>query len=164
MSVVDRVRAARDDYPPTENRFYDALDRDARLVFGSTQMTRMGGRGRPCTSWAPCQPAVRPTLDRASLYFAVFVSGAVLLGVEIASSRVLAPFFGNSLYVWGALIGVVLTGLAIGYRVGGALADRWPSVRLLLCVMALGALLVLAIPFADDRILRWVIEWTPACA
>src|SRR5687768_5002990 len=103
------------------------------------------------TALAASLGAVRPTLDRASLYFAVFVSGAVLLGVEIASSRVLAPFFGNSLYVWGALIGVVLTGLAIGYWVGGALADRWPSVHLLLTVMAVGALLVLAIPFADDR-------------
>ena len=67
---------------------------------------------------------MRVRLERVSLHFAVFVSGAVLLGVEIASSRVLAPFFGNSLYVWGALIGVVLTGLAIGYWLGGALADR----------------------------------------
>jgi spermidine synthase len=104
---------------------------------------------------------VREALDRWSLYAAVFVSGAVLLGVEIASSRVLAPFFGNSLYVWGALIGVVLTGLAIGYWVGGALADRRPAVSLLLAVMALGALLVLAIPFADDRVLRGVVEWDP---
>ncbi len=104
---------------------------------------------------------MRAGLERGSLFFAVFVSGAVLLGVEIASSRVLAPFFGNSLYVWGALIGVVLTGLAIGYWIGGVLADRWPSIRLLLGVMALGALLVLAIPFVDERVLRWVVEWDP---
>ena len=58
---------------------------------------------------------------------AVFISGAVLLGLEIAASRVLAPYFGNSLFVWGALIGVVLAGLAIGYWVGGALADRLPD-------------------------------------
>jgi spermidine synthase len=104
---------------------------------------------------------VRAALERGSLFFAVFVSGAVLLGVEIASSRVLAPFFGNSLYVWGALIGVVLTGLAIGYWVGGVLADRRPSIGLLLAVMALGALLVLAVPFVDDRVLRWVVDWDP---
>ena len=39
----------------------------------------------------------------------------MLLGVEIAASRVLAPTFGSSLYVWGSLIGIVLTGLAVGY-------------------------------------------------
>ena len=32
---------------------------------------------------------MRVGLERVSLHFAVFVSGAVLLGVEIASSRVL---------------------------------------------------------------------------
>ena len=62
-----------------------------------------------------------------ALAAAVFISGAVLLGVEIVASRVLAPSFGNSLFVWGSLIGVVLTGLAVGYWVGGVLADRYPS-------------------------------------
>jgi spermidine synthase len=90
---------------------------------------------------------------------AVFVSGAVLLGVEIAASRVLAPYFGNSLYVWGSLIGVVLTGLAIGYWLGGMLADRLPVTRLLLGVMGLAALLVLAIPFVDEAVLEWVVGW-----
>ena len=35
---------------------------------------------------------------------AVFLSGAALMGLEIVGSRVLAPVFGNSLFVWGALI------------------------------------------------------------
>lgn len=57
----------------------------------------------------------------------VFTSGAVLLAVEIAASRILAPFFGNSLFVWGALIGVVLTGLMLGYWLGGVAVDRLPG-------------------------------------
>jgi spermidine synthase len=91
----------------------------------------------------------------------VFISGAVLLGVEIAASRVVAPYFGNSLYVWGALIGVVLTGLAIGYWVGGVLADRRPTSGLLALAISVGALLVLAVPLADDAVLRRIVEWDP---
>ena len=93
--------------------------------------------------------------------FAVFVSGAVLLGLEIAASRVVAPYFGNSLFVWGALIGVVLAGLSAGYWAGGALADRLPASWLLLSVMATGAMLVLAIPFADEPVLEWIVSWDP---
>jgi spermidine synthase len=92
---------------------------------------------------------------------AVFVSGAVLLGVEIAASRVLAPFFGNSLFVWGSLIGVVLTGLAIGYWLGGALADRLPATGLLLGVMGLAALTILLIPIIDEPVLEAVVSWDP---
>ena len=85
----------------------------------------------------------------------------MLLGVEIAASRVLAPTFGSSLYVWGALIGVVLTGLSIGYWVGGVLADRWPSPYLFVGAIALGATLVLAIPVVDDWVLEQVVTWDP---
>jgi spermidine synthase len=104
-------------------------------------------------------PAVR--VSAFAVGIAVFVGGAVLLGVEIAASRVLAPFFGNSLFVWGALIGVVLTGLAIGYWAGGALADRFPGRGLLVGVMGLGALSVLAVPLLDEPILEAVVSWDP---
>ena len=92
---------------------------------------------------------------------AVFVSGAVLLGVELAASRVLAPFFGNSIFVWGALIGVVLAGLAAGYWIGGVLADRIPAPQLLLVVLALGAATILLIPVVDGPVLEAIVEWDP---
>jgi spermidine synthase len=108
------------------------------------------------------QPEPAITVRHAvAIGFAVFTSGAVLLGLEIAASRVVAPFFGNSLYVWGALIGVVLTGLALGYWAGGALADRLPATWLLLAVMTLGALLVLAVPLLDGTVLEAVVSWDP---
>jgi spermidine synthase len=91
----------------------------------------------------------------------VFVSGAVVLGMEIAASRVLAPYFGNSLFVWGALIGVVLAGLALGYWAGGLLADRVPTSSLLAGVMGLGALFVLGIPALDEPVLEAIVEWDP---
>jgi spermidine synthase len=108
---------------------------------------------------APGKPGLGERFDGAAVMAAVFVSGAVLLGVEIAASRVLAPFFGNSLYVWGSLIGVVLAGLAVGYWLGGVLADRLPVTGLLLGVMAIAALSVLAIPLVDDDVLEAVVGW-----
>jgi spermidine synthase len=119
------------------------------------------GNGRPLGSPDAGEPTRPRRFDGAAIMVAVFVSGAVLLGVEIAASRVLAPFFGNSLYVWGSLIGVVLTGLAVGYWLGGVLADRLPATRLLLGVMGLSALLVLAIPFVDEPVLEAVVGWDP---
>ena len=115
---------------------------------------------RPTSETDRAVDAVRPDRRRGlALAVAVFLSGAVLLGLEIVASRVLAPAFGSSLYVWGALIGVVLSGLAIGYWIGGALADRRPTPYLFVGVLALGAILVLAIPLTDDWVVERVLLW-----
>src|SRR5438094_9136864 len=97
----------------------------------------------------------------AAISAAVFACGAVLLGVEIAASRLLAPYFGNSLFVWGALIGVVLTGLSVGYWLGGALADRSPRPALVVVVLLLGGAAVLAVPLLDGPVLDFVVRWDP---
>jgi spermidine synthase len=76
----------------------------------------------------------------------VIIAGAVLMSLEMVGSRLLAPHFGNSVFVWGSLISVVMAALAGGYYVGGRLADRLPSWTLLgsLCVGA--ALLIFLVP------------------
>lgn len=69
-------------------------------------------------------PAVR---QRVVLLWVVFAGGAVLMALEILSSRILAPRFGNSVYVWGSIISVFLAALAVGYWWGGRRADREPT-------------------------------------
>ena len=54
----------------------------------------------------------------------VFIAGAVVMALEFASSRLLIPIYGSSIYTWGSLIGVILSGLSLGYHVGGRLADK----------------------------------------
>ena len=53
----------------------------------------------------------------------VIIAGAAVMVLELLSSRLLAPYYGSTLFVWGSLIGVVLVGLASGYYYGGKKAD-----------------------------------------
>jgi len=54
----------------------------------------------------------------------VFGGGAIGMVLELVGSRLLAPYFGNSLFVWTSLIGVMLGFMSLGYFLGGRLADR----------------------------------------
>ncbi|MBN1863788.1 MAG: fused MFS/spermidine synthase [Victivallales bacterium] len=76
------------------------------------------------------------------LYLTAFVSGFVLMCLEIFGSRVLTPYFGGGTRVWGALLAVFMAGLGTGYALGGITADRRPGLRtlgmlLLLCGLVL---------------------------
>lgn len=75
------------------------------------------------------------------------------LAVEFGASRLLAPYFGTSLYVWGVLIGLELVYLSIGYVVGGRLADRFPRPDLLYQLVAWAGLWIGLIPLVSYPIL-----------
>lgn len=79
-------------------------------------------------------------------YSVAFLSGGVLLGLEIVASRILAPYFGNSVYVWGSLISVFLLALSIGYWLGGVQADKRPSLVVLAKILVAAAVCILVLP------------------
>lgn len=83
----------------------------------------------------------------------VLVVGVATLGIEIAAVRLLAPYFGASEVVWANTIGVVLVALAIGYWIGGRLADRRPNLADLCTVVMLGAVLTALLPFVARPLL-----------
>ncbi len=85
----------------------------------------------------------------------VFVAGACSLAVELSASRLLAPYFGTSLFVWANLIGLILLYLTIGYYVGGRLADRFPRPGVLYLLTTVAAFLIGVIPFISRPILSW---------
>ena len=89
------------------------------------------------------------------LIFIVFIAGAASLSVEFAASRLLAPYFGTSLFVWANLIGLILLYLTIGYYLGGQLADRYPRPAVLYGLTAVAALLIALIPLIAYPILTW---------
>jgi spermidine synthase len=91
-----------------------------------------------------------------SIRFTVFVSGAVVMALELVGSRLLAPAFGDSIFVWGSLIGVVMTALAVGYYTGGRLADRRPSYGTFSLITLVAGMLILLIPLTSSLILEAV--------
>ena len=93
-------------------------------------------------------------MTRPALYGVVSLSGAAVLALEILGTRVLAPFYGASLYLWSALISVTLAALATGYAAGGRWADRGPTPRRLATVLAIAGAWVLVVPLLRAPLLH----------
>ncbi len=86
----------------------------------------------------PNYPALPGWLWRPA--WIVFVSSACTMVLELVAGRIVAPYVGVSLYTWTTVIGVVLAGISLGNFLGGRLADRWASPRLLGLIFLLGGL------------------------
>ena len=76
-------------------------------------------------------------------------SGFFVMSVELLSSRILAPYFGSSIFVWGGILTVFMTFLSIGYLLGGMLSTQRPRLWKLACLLAAEALLTLPVIGAE---------------
>ncbi len=83
-----------------------------------------------------------------------FLTGGSVMVLEIVGARLIAPNFGASTYVWTAMIGVILTALAVGFAVGGRLADRYNDASVLSLLLIMAAILVLAMGMFQEGILE----------
>jgi len=77
--------------------------------------------------------------NKYKIEITVFLSSSLIMIFEIIGSRALAPYFGQSIYVWTSLIGVVMLSLAYGYYVGGLLADKNENLKKVLSIVLLMA-------------------------
>ncbi len=97
----------------------------------------------------------RTRAAKAVLLLLVFFCGAVVMTVEMSASRLLAPYFGTSLFIWANLIGLVMIYLTLGYWLGGKLADRYPRRTVLYGITAVAGFMVGVIPILSKPILSW---------
>lgn len=81
------------------------------------------------------------------LKIVVFCSGAIIMVLEILGFRILAPFFGYSVYVSGSLIGIVMVALSLGYYLGGQLADRKPEKPILFQLILIADIYIITMSF-----------------
>lgn len=80
-------------------------------------------------------------------------SGFFVMAVELLGGRLLAPTFGSSIYVWGAIITVFMLALSLGYLVGGRYSMQAPSVRRLGAILAVAALTVVPLLLFAEQML-----------
>jgi MFS family permease len=92
----------------------------------------------------------------------VFMGGFIMMVLEIIGARFLAKDFGSSFHVWVSQIGVVLIALAVGYYLGGALADRWQRLSILVLLLVPAGLLLVLIPNMAAGIIDAIILRHPA--
>ena len=98
---------------------------------------------------------------RAAAVLFVFLGGFAVMVLEIVGARYLARDFGGSFYVWISQIGVILIALALGYAVGGALADRFQRAAFLAVPLCVAGLVTLFIPNFTPPLIEAIVMRHP---
>lgn len=97
-----------------------------------------------------------PTL----IFLVAFIEGGAVMCVELCSAKILAPYFGTSIYVWAAVLGITLTALTSGYYFGGYLSSKTNNQKQVAWLMLLGGLLLTLTPTISNFILPITIKFS----
>ena len=88
----------------------------------------------------------------------IFISGSVVMILELIGSRIVAPYLGTSIFVWSALIGIILAALSLGYYLGGHFSKTNPNIEFLSKTLLFGGLAILLITIIREPVLRLSME------
>ncbi|MGE0623095.1 MAG: fused MFS/spermidine synthase [Pseudomonadales bacterium] len=94
----------------------------------------------------------------AVIYILAFTGGFVIMSLELLGGRVLAPYFGSSIYVWGSIITVFMLSLALGYLFGGKLSLHHPSLTRFGTIFAVAAVLLYPLVYLAEPVMMWIFE------
>ncbi len=88
------------------------------------------------------------------VFLLAFTSGFIIMAIELLGGRVLAPYFGSSIYVWGSIISVFMVSLSAGYLIGGRFSLNHPNLQryggfFILAAMSLLPTIIFAGPVMD---------------
>lgn len=92
------------------------------------------------------------------IYSLAFVGGFVIMSLELLGGRVLAPYFGSSIYVWGSIITVFMLSLALGYLFGGRLSLHRPSLSRFGIIFAVAAVLLYPLVYFAESIMVQIFQ------
>ncbi len=83
----------------------------------------------------------------------LLIEGASLMVVELLGAKLLAPFYGSSLFVWTAVLSITVLGLSLGYHFGGRLSEKGATEKDLVMILGIAAILVFAMPFTANQLI-----------
>ncbi len=80
------------------------------------------------------------------------------MAVEIVGAKMVGPYYGSSLYVWAAVLGLTLGGLTTGYFLGGRISRRFPGKSALYSIMLVSAVLVALMPWTASLVMEATLD------
>jgi len=94
--------------------------------------------------------------NKTYLYLTEFFSGMGVMAVELAASRLIAPYFSSSQIVWTIIIATIMIAMALGNIWGGRQADRDPDPDRLYRRILVAAIWIAAIPVVGRYVILGV--------
>jgi len=92
----------------------------------------------------------------ALIYFLAFTSGFSIMGIELLGGRILAPYFGSSVHIWGSIITVFMLSLSFGYLIGGKLSTKNASLTRYGLIFIFASITVLPVVFFAQEAMEFI--------
>lgn len=89
-------------------------------------------------------------------HLTAFVGGLAIMAVEMTATRMMSPYFGTSIFIWTNVIGIIMAALALGYWLGGKIADRYPNPKVFFTMIIVTSLVMLILPFIGPALLKQI--------
>ena len=91
--------------------------------------------------------------DRFIDYSVLFILNAVGMVLELVASRLLSPFFGNSNFVWTAIIGIILLAGSLGNLLGGKISSMKNARFVVSFLLLIAAIYLALVPVLSESFL-----------
>jgi predicted membrane-bound spermidine synthase len=91
------------------------------------------------------EPSSLKVHTQALIWLILITEGSALMTSELISTKLLAPYYGNSIYLWSSVLCCTLFGIGLGYAIGGKISKKASLFKLVLISM-ITAISILLLP------------------
>lgn len=103
-------------------------------------------------------------ISKRMTYVFAMLEGISVMAIELIFVRMIAPYYGSTLFVWGSVIGITLISMASGYYIGGIVADKFTKSNTLYLILLLASFFILLMPFISKGLIVGLEDLEPVRA